>query len=88
MMFLMRMLRTDVQLPRFRVVVVTERHDLERQLAETSTLIGKSVLRPTSAQDLKRELRRTGPDIVPGMLQKQRNRGAAGASVSKSAGMP
>jgi type I restriction enzyme R subunit len=50
----------------------TDRHDLERQLSQTATLIGQNVLRATSADDLKRQLRQHGPDIVFGMIQKQR----------------
>lgn len=72
MVFLMRKLRTDALLRRFKVVVVTDRHDLERQLSDTATLTGQNVLRATSAEDLKRQLRRQGPDIVFGMIQKQR----------------
>lgn len=78
MVFLMRKLRTDALLRRFKVVVVTDRHDLERQLSETATLTGQNVLRATSADDLKRQLRRQGPDIVFGMIQKQRRGDAAG----------
>jgi type I restriction enzyme R subunit len=68
MVFLMRKLRTDALLRRFKVVVVTDRHDLERQLSDTATLTGQNVLRATSADDLKRQLRRQGPDIVFGMI--------------------
>jgi type I restriction enzyme R subunit len=80
MVFLMRKLRTDSLLRRFKVVVVTDRHDLERQLSDTATLTGQNVLRATSAEDLKRQLRRQGPDIVFGMIQKQRGGDAAGES--------
>lgn len=72
MVFLMRKLRHDEQLRRFKVVVVTDRNDLERQLSETATLTGQNVLRAGSAEDLKRLLRRRAPDIVFGMIQKQR----------------
>ncbi|MGB0126987.1 MAG: HsdR family type I site-specific deoxyribonuclease, partial [Rhodocyclaceae bacterium] len=72
MVFLMRKLRTDPLLRRFKVVVVTDRTDLESQLSETATLTGQNVLRATSADDLKRHLRRPGPDVVFGMIQKQR----------------
>lgn len=72
MVFLMRKLRTDPALRRFKVVVVTDRTDLEKQLADTATLTGQQVLRATSADDLQRHLRRQTPDIVFGMIQKQR----------------
>jgi type I restriction enzyme R subunit len=88
MVFLMRKLRTDALLRRFKVVVVTDRHDLERQLSDTATLTGQNVLRATSADDLKRQLRRQGPDIVFGMIQKQRGGDAAGEPGLKAEDLP
>lgn len=88
MVFLMRKLRTDEQLRRFKVVVVTDRNDLERQLSETAALTGQNVLRATSADDLKRQLRRKGPDIVFGMIQKQRAGDAAGEPGLKAEDLP
>jgi type I restriction enzyme R subunit len=88
MVFLMRKLRTDALLRRFKVVVVTDRIDLERQLAETATLTGQNVLRATSADDLKRQLRHRGPDIVFGMIQKQRGGDAEGEPGLKSENLP
>lgn len=88
MVFLMRKLRTDALLRRFKVVIVTDRHDLERQLAETATLTGQNVLRATSTEDLKRQLRRGGPDIVFGMIQKQRGGDAAGEPGLRAEDLP
>lgn len=88
MVFLMRKLRTDALLRRFKVVVVTDRQDLERQLSETATLTGQNVLRATSTDDLKRQLRRQGPDIVFGMIQKQRGGDAAGEPGLKAEDLP
>jgi type I restriction enzyme R subunit len=88
MVFLMRKLRTDALLRRFKVVVVTDRHDLERQLSDTAALTGQNVLRATSADDLKRQLRRQGPDIVFGMIQKQRGGDAAGEPGLKAEDLP
>ena len=88
MVFLMRKLRTDALLRRFKVVVVTDRHDLERQLSDTATLTGQNVLRATSANDLKHQLRRQGPDIVFGMIQKQRGGDAAGEPGLTPADLP
>jgi type I restriction enzyme, R subunit len=88
MVFLMRKLRSDALLRRFKVVVVTDRHDLERQLSDTATLTGQNVLRATSADDLKRQLRRQGPDIVFGMIQKQRGGDAAGEPGLKTEDLP
>ena len=88
MVFLMRKMRSDRQLRRFKVVVVTDRNDLEEQLSTTATLTGQNVLRATSAEDLKRHLRRQGPDIVFGMIQKQRGGDAAGEPALKAEDLP
>ncbi|MEX8504383.1 type I restriction endonuclease subunit R [Leptothrix ochracea] len=85
MVFLMRKLRSDALLRRFKVVVVTDRSDLEEQLSTTATLTGQNVLRANSADDLKRHLRRKGPDIVFGMIQKQR--GSAGTDAHGESGL-
>jgi type I restriction enzyme R subunit len=78
MVFLIRKLRTDVQLRRFKVVVVTDRTDLERQLSLTAALTGESVERATSAEGLQALLRRKGPGLIFGMIQKARNGEASG----------
>jgi type I restriction enzyme, R subunit len=88
MVFLMRKLRSDPLLRRFKVVVVTDRNDLERQLSDTATLTGQNVLRASSAEDLKRQLRRQGPDIVFGMIQKQRGGDAVGEPGLKAEDLP
>jgi type I restriction enzyme R subunit len=78
MVFLIRKLRTDPQLRRFKVVVVTDRTDLEQQLSLTAALTGETVERATTADKLQAMLRRRGPGLVFGMIQKQRAGDAAG----------
>ena len=78
MVFLIRKLRTDSQLRRFKVVVVTDRTDLEHQLSLTAVLTGEVVERATSADKLQAMLRRKGPGLVFGMIQKQRGGDATG----------
>ncbi len=72
MVFLVRKLRTDPALRRFKVVVVTDRKDLEDQLAATATLTGQSVERATSVASWRALVSRKGPDLLFAMLQKQR----------------
>lgn len=72
MVFLIRKLRTDAQLRRFKVVVVTDRSDLEKQLSATAVLSGEGVERASSSEGLKALLRRKGPGLLFGMIQKQR----------------
>jgi type I restriction enzyme R subunit len=78
MVFLIRKLRTDPSLRRFKVVVVTDRTDLEDQLSNTASLTGESVEIATSADALRKLLRRKGPGLLFGMIQKQRSGDAAG----------
>ena len=82
MVFLIRKLRSIPALRSFKVVAVTDRLDLEKQLAETAHLTGevltrvKSEIRGTrtvSARDVLQEvLRRPGKDLVFAMIQKYR----------------
>jgi type I restriction enzyme R subunit len=88
MVFLIRKLRTDPQLRRFKVVVVTDRTDLEQQLSVTAVLTGESVERATSTEKLKSLLRRRGPGLVFGMIQKQRGGDAAGEPALKREDLP
>ena len=88
MVFLIRKLRTDQQLRRFKVVMVTDRTDLEVQLSGTAALTGESVDVATSTQGLRTLLRRKGPGVVFGMIQKQRGGDAAGEPASATEGAP
>ncbi len=78
MVFLVRKMRMMPRLNRFKVVVVTDRTDLQRQLGETAQLSGEAV-RPTDTDLQSREsptaltqrlLAERTPDIVMAMLQK------------------
>lgn len=83
MVFLVRKMRTLEKLKKFKVVVVTDRTDLEGQLRETAALSGEAV-RPTDTDKGRREsptaltqrvLSEPTPDIVFAMLQKYQERG-------------
>lgn len=78
MVFLVRKMRTLERLKQFKIVVVTDRTDLEAQLRETASMSGEAV-RPTDADERTREsptarmqriLTEQTPDIVFAMLQK------------------
>ena len=78
MVFLVRKMRLMPRLKSFKVVVVTDRTDLEGQLRETARLSGET-LRPNENDTARREsptartqriLRESTPDIVFAMLQK------------------
>jgi len=78
MVFLVRKMRTLERLKRFKIVMVTDRTDLERQLRDTAALSGETV-RPSDLDKERREspttrtqriLQESTPDIVFAMLQK------------------
>lgn len=82
MVFLVRKMRTLPRLKRFKIVVVTDRTNLEQQLRETASLSGEAV-RPTDSDKKRREsptaltqrvLSEQTPDIVFAMLQKYQDR--------------
>ncbi|HRX71842.1 MAG TPA: HsdR family type I site-specific deoxyribonuclease [Candidatus Competibacteraceae bacterium] len=78
MVFLVRKLRMTPPLNRYKVVVVTDRTDLEQQLRETARLSGETLrpderdarLRESPTARTQRILRETTPDLVFAMLQK------------------
>jgi type I restriction enzyme R subunit len=78
MVFLVRKMRMMRALNKFKVVVVTDRTDLEGQLRDTARLSGET-LRPSDSDVIRREspttrtqriLQEKTPDIVFAMLQK------------------
>lgn len=84
MVFLVRKMRTKERLKRFKVVMVTDRTDLEDQLRGTAALTGEAVrptdtdkkTRETATELTKRILSEPTPDIVFAMLQKYQERDA------------
>lgn len=88
MVFLVRKLRSDPELRRFKVVVVTDRTDLEDQLSATATLTGQNVLRATSVASWRALVSRSGPDLLFAMLQKQRGGDAVGELPLTMADLP
>lgn len=74
MVFLVKKMRSVPELRRFKVVVVTDRKDLERQLSETATLTGETVERAKRVREVKSLLSRKGPGIVFAMIQKYQDR--------------
>lgn len=72
MVFLVRAMRSDPDLRRFKIVVVTDRTDLQDQLAGVAHLTGDVVRVATSASALKTLLAQPGPGLVFAMIQKYR----------------
>lgn len=74
MVFLVRKLRSIPALRRFKVVIVTDRKDLERQLSGTAKLTGETVKVARKVDELKKILAKKGPGIVFAMIQKYGDR--------------
>ncbi len=72
MVFLIRKMRTIPELRRFKVVAVTDRTDLQRQLGDTAALTGETVEIGKSVAKVKDLLARPGPGLVFAMIQKYR----------------
>ena len=76
MVFVARMLRTLRDLSDFKIVLVNDRSDLEKQLGETTALIGGKVNVIESTQDLRRHLATDSSDINMVMVHKFQQREA------------
>jgi type I restriction enzyme R subunit len=72
MVFLIRKMRTDTGLRKFKVIVVTDRKDLQSQLSATATLSGDNVELAQDARALKKLAQRKGPGLVFATIQKYR----------------
>ncbi|MCL4746505.1 MAG: type I restriction endonuclease subunit R [Burkholderiaceae bacterium] len=72
MVFMVRKLRTDPALRRFKVVVITDRKDLQSQLSATADLTGETVHVAGNTGKLKALVARPGPGLVFGTIQKYR----------------
>jgi len=73
MVFLVRAMRSDLVLRAFKVVVVTDRTDLEKQLAATAKLSGETVQRARKSAKLRTILAEHGPALVFAMIHKYRD---------------
>ena len=72
MVFLVRKLRTDPDLRRFKVLMITDRKDLEEQLSATAHLTGENVEIAKSTDKVKALVKRKGPGLIFATIQKYR----------------
>jgi type I restriction enzyme R subunit len=73
MVFLVRKMRADPQLRRFKIIVITDRKDLQHQLSVTASLTGEAVEVAGSASGAAALARRRGPGLIFATIQKYRN---------------
>ncbi len=78
MVFLVRKMRSVAQLRHFKIIVVTDRKDLQVQLSVTATLTGEVVDVAESAAGVKALARRKGPGLVFATIQKYRDPDSVG----------
>lgn len=85
MVFLIRAMRSDPRLRHFKVVLVTDRTDLQSQLKTTAGLTGETVKVAATARKAGELLAVDGPGVVMVMIQK--NRDTSGASATATSGI-
>jgi len=88
MVFLVRKMRADGALRRFKVIVVTDRKDLQRQLSVTATLTGEVVDMAESTEGVKALARRSGPGLIFATIQKYRDPDCMGDAPLTAADLP
>jgi type I restriction enzyme, R subunit len=88
MVFLVRKMRADAQLRHFKVIVVTDRKDLQGQLSITATLTGEVVDVAESANGIKALARRKGPGLIFATIQKYRDPDTAGDAPLTAGDLP
>ena len=86
MVFLIRAMRSHPVLRRFKIVLVTDRKDLQRQLADTAALTGETIRVGRNAREVKDLLSQPGPGVVMAMIQKYRDSDTAGAGGNTTSG--
>jgi len=74
MMFTVRAMYHDPELANFKIIFVTDRRDLEKQLRETSRSVGYTVNVANSIEKLKELLKTDTPDLVMAMIHKFQER--------------
>ena len=70
MMFVVRKMYNDSELSKYKIVFVTDRKDLEKQLKNTTKSIGYTVNLAHRIDKLKEYLKTNTPDLVMGMIHK------------------
>ena len=84
MVFLVRAMRAHPQLRTFKVVVVTDRQDLEKQLSDTADLTGEPLRIARRSSELQALLEEKGPGLVFGLIQKYQGDEAEGTEEPES----
>ena len=73
MVFLIRAMRSHADLRKFKIVLVTDRIDLQKQLSDTAALANETIHVSKNTADLKELLHRPGPGVVMTTIQKNQD---------------
>ena len=84
MVFLIRAMRSHPDLRRFKIVLVTDRTNLQRQLAGTAALVGETIKVARSAAEVRTLLGQPGPGVVMAMIQKYRDTSPGGNGLTEA----
>lgn len=74
MMYTVRAMYCDPELKKFKIVFVTDRKDLEKQLRDTSKSVGYTVNLAENIRKFQELLKTNTPDLVMGMIHKFQER--------------
>lgn len=74
MMFVVRKMYRDSRLSKYKVVFITDRTDLEKQLKGTAKSVGYTINVAHRIADLKAFLKTNTPDLIMGMIHKFQER--------------
>lgn len=78
MVFLIRAMRKDPELRKYKIVLITDRTDLQGQLEDTAATTGEGVYVAERISELKDLLRTDSSNVVMGMMQKFQERERSG----------
>lgn len=74
MMFTVREMYHNPEFRNFKIVFITDRKELERQLSETSKSVGFTVRPARSVRELQELIKTDTPDLIMGMIHKFQER--------------
>lgn len=70
MIFAVRRMYRDKELAKYKIVFITDRKDLEKQLGDTAKGVGYTLKKADKINNLKKFLKTDTPDLIMGMIHK------------------
>ena len=70
MIFAVRRMYRDKELAKYKIVFITDRKDLEKQLGDTAKGVGYTLKKADRINNLKKFLKTDTPDLIMGMIHK------------------